>query len=62
MEYGRTTDGAIDPIKHQTMEMYVEIGGRSKTLYQRNGTGRSFSTLEACLLDQKCRDNAVDDL
>jgi hypothetical protein len=42
--------------------MNVKIGGRSQALYQRDGTGRGFSALEAGLLDQKRRDEPVDDL
>lgn len=33
--------------------VYVQIGGRSETLYKRHGAGGGFSALESRLLDQE---------
>ncbi len=42
--------------------MYVQVGGRSKALYQRDGTALGFGALESRLLDQKRGNDPVDDL
>ena len=42
--------------------MDVQIGGRSEALDQRDGAGGGFGALESRLLDQKCRNDPVDDL
>ncbi len=45
VEYRHTPGGAIDPIKLQTMQMYVQIGGRSEALYKRYGASIGLGTL-----------------
>jgi hypothetical protein len=40
----------------------IQIGGRSEALDQRDGAGVGFGALEFRLLDQKCANDAVDDL
>ena len=42
--------------------MDVEIGSRSETLDEGDRAGRGFGALESRLLDQKCRNDPVDDL
>jgi len=44
------------------MEMYVKIGGGSKTLYEGDSAGLRLGALQAGLFGQKGRDGAVDHL
>ena len=44
------------------MEMYVEICGGSKTLYEGDSTGLRLGAFQARLFGQKGRDGAVDHL
>ncbi len=39
MEYRCLTGGVIDAVKIETMQMEVQIGGGSETLYQGDGSG-----------------------
>ena len=62
VEYRHALSGAIDPIEDEAVQMDVQIGGRSEALDQRDGAGGGFGALESRLLDQKCRNDPVDDL
>ncbi len=44
------------------MQMDIEIGGRAETLDEGDRTGVGFGTFESRLLDQKSRNDPVDDL
>jgi len=41
--------------------MDVEVGGRTKALYQRDSAGVDCGAFQACLFEQKSRDDAMDD-
>ena len=51
----------IHAIEHQTVQMDVQIGGRTKSLYQCDRTGVGCGAFQTCLLEQKTCDDAVDD-
>ena len=53
---------AIHPIEHQTVQMDVEIGRGAEALDERDRTGVSVVAFESQLFDQKCGNDAVDDL
>ena len=52
---------SINPVEHQTMQMDVQVGGRAKSLDEGDRAGVGCGAFHACLLEQKPRDNAVDD-
>ena len=48
-------------VEHQTVQMDVQVSGRAESLYQRDRAGVGCGALQASLLAQKPRDDAVDD-
>jgi hypothetical protein len=62
MEHRHALGGAIDPIEYQAMQIDVEIGGRAKALDEGHRAGVGLGVFESRLLDQKCRNDPVDDL
>ena len=58
----RLAPGApINPIEHQAVQMDVQFGGRAESLDQGDRAGIGCGAFLACLLEQKPRDDAVDD-
>ena len=55
LQLAQATLAAIKAVKHETMQMYVEIGGGAKALDQGDRTGVGFAVFESRLFDQKPR-------
>ena len=51
----------IHAIEHQTVQMDVQVGGRAESLDERDRSGVGCGAFQACLLEQKARDDPVDD-
>ena len=51
----------IDAVEHETMQMNIEIGCGAKSLYQRDSAGVGRCAFQPRFLEQKPRDDAVDD-
>ncbi|HUL18637.1 MAG TPA: hypothetical protein VLV29_05155 [Steroidobacteraceae bacterium] len=62
MEDRRALAAAIHAIGYLPMQMNVEIGGRAEALDERDRTAVSLAALQSRLFDQKCGNDAVDDL
>ena len=59
----RLTLGApIHDIQHQAVQVDVEVGGRSKSLDQRDRAAVGLLDLESGLIEQEARDGTVHDL
>ena len=52
----------VHAVQHQAVKVDVEIGGRSKSLDQRDRAAVSLLGLQPGLIEQKARDGAVYDL
>ena len=61
LEFWFTLGSPIDYVEYQTVQMDVQIGGRAKSLYQRDSAGVGCSAFQPHLLEQNPRDDAVDD-
>ena len=51
---------AINPVKHQCVQMGVEIGGTAKALDQGDGTSGGLLPFDTCLFDEMGVNRAVD--
>ena len=62
MEDGDAVGEAIDPIKHEAMQMNIEIGGGAKALDEGDGAGLGLVPCQTGVFDHKSREGAVDHL
>ena len=58
-EYRPVIGAPIHAVQHQTMQVYVQVGRRAEALDQRDRAAVGFVGLEACLVEQVARDQAV---
>ena len=56
-----TLGAPIDPVEHQTVQMDVHVGGRAEPLDEGDRAGVGCGAFQACLLEQRARDDPVDD-
>jgi hypothetical protein len=52
----------IDPIQYQAVQMNVQIGCRAEALNEGDRAGVGCAAFQSGLLDQKCRDDPMNDL
>ncbi len=52
----------IDPIQYQAVQVNVQIGRRAEALNEGDRAGVGFAPFQSGLLDQKCRDDPMNDL
>ena len=61
LDKGRHAIGVapVHAVKHQAMQMYVELGGGAKALDQRDGAALTFVCLQPGAVQQVARDQAL---
>ena len=61
-EFCHTILDAVNAVKHQAMQMNIEISRRTETLDECNRTGLCLNPFQSGLFDQRSRDGTVNDL